>query len=277
LTLPAGLDVEVLTFLERHEARVHAFPGRDLRDLGHAVLLTDPANRDPFWNRLSAIRWPSDPEAFDDRLADMVTLFATFDRVPHVWPRMAFKEPADLVERLVASGFRDMGKGHVMVLADESPIARAAAAIPAGATIERFNLVSPAERHDPARILAEIAADAFEAPGHQESLARETAALFDRPEVHVVLVRVDGRPAAIAKRATFDGASYLSSIGTGRSFRGRGLGRLVTAVVTADALAARSRWVHLGVFEENVPALRLYRSLGFTTLGEAAPDLLLLG
>jgi ribosomal protein S18 acetylase RimI-like enzyme len=51
----------------------------------------------------------------------------------------------------------------------------------------------------------------------------------------------------------------------------------VTAVVTADALASGSRWVHLGVFEENVPALALYRSLGFATLGDAAPDLLLLG
>ena len=94
-------------------------------------------------------------------------------------------------------------------------------------------------------------------------------------DYHAVLARVDGVPAAIARRTTFAGATYLSSIGTDPAFRGRGLGRMVTAVALADALADGSRWTYLGVFEENAIARRLYDSLGFVAIGGVAPDLLL--
>src|SRR5207249_4393448 len=82
-------------------------------------------------------------------------------------------------------------------------------------------------------------------------------------------------PAAVARRTTFSGASYLSSIGTDPAFRGQGLGRLVTSIVVGDALRAGSRWIYLGVFQENDVAQRLYASLGFDAIGGVAPDLLL--
>jgi GNAT superfamily N-acetyltransferase len=90
-------------------------------------------------------------------------------------------------------------------------------------------------------------------------------------------VRVDGQPAAVARRATFDGASYLSSIGTASWARGRGFGDLVTNAATADAVAAGSEWTYLGVFADNEPALRLYRRAGFEVIGDPSPDLLLVG
>jgi ribosomal protein S18 acetylase RimI-like enzyme len=101
--------------------------------------------------------------------------------------------------------------------------------------------------------------------------------MFDLPELHACLIRVDGEPAAAAKRATFDGATYLSSIGTRVPFRGRGLGELATAALTADAVADGSRWTYLGVFAGNDVAIRLYERLGFVRLGPPAPDLLLRG
>ena len=45
--------------------------------------------------------------------------------------------------------------------------------------------------------------------------------------------------------------SYLSSIGTATWARGRGLGELVTMTATADAIAAGSEWIYLGVFADN--------------------------
>ena len=36
-------------------------PGRELRDLGDAILLDDPNDPEPFWNRIEAIRWPAEP------------------------------------------------------------------------------------------------------------------------------------------------------------------------------------------------------------------------
>ena len=91
------------------------------------------------------------------------------------------------------------------------------------------------------------------------------------------LIRRDGVPVAVARRATFDGISYLSSIGTMRWARGRGLGRLITATAAADGFAEASRWVHLGVFADNDPAIALYRGLGFQLSGDPGPDMILVG
>ena len=85
----------------------------------------------------------------------------------------------------------------------------------------------------------------------------------------------DGEPAATARRTTFDGASYLSSIGTRPAFRGRGLGALVTALATRDSLAAGSRLTYLGVFADNAIARRMYERLGFVPIGRPGSDLLL--
>ena len=67
-----------------HEARIHAIPGRDLRDLGDTILLHDPVEPEPFWNRLEGLRWPSDPTAFDRRLTEALVLFASIGRQPHI-------------------------------------------------------------------------------------------------------------------------------------------------------------------------------------------------
>ena len=57
--------------------RVHAIPNRDLRDLGDAILLHDPVETEPFWNRIEAIHWPAEPDAFDRRLTEILVLFAS--------------------------------------------------------------------------------------------------------------------------------------------------------------------------------------------------------
>ena len=80
---------------------------------------------------------------------------------------------------------------------------------------------------------------------------------------------------AVARRATFDGVSYLSSIGTVGSARGRGLARLVTSAAASDAVASGSEWIHLGVFADNRAAVGLYQALGFERVGASCPDLLL--
>ena len=72
----------------------------DLRDLGDALLLLDPVDPEPFWNRLEAVRWPTDPDAFDRRLAETAVRFAALARQPHVWVSPPHDAPADLAERL---------------------------------------------------------------------------------------------------------------------------------------------------------------------------------
>ena len=46
---------------------------------------TIPIEREPFWNRLEGLRWPEDPGAFDRRLTEVLVLFASIGRTPHIW------------------------------------------------------------------------------------------------------------------------------------------------------------------------------------------------
>ena len=278
MTILADLDPALYRALELHETKVHARAGRVLRDLGDAYLLHDASDREPFWNRIAGLRLPDDPGAFDHRLTELMALFHGLDRIPHIWPPVLHPEPADVVERLVAAGFEDAGKGLVMILADPSALDAGARPTPhPRVTLERMTAVPRGEARE--RVASEIASiliDAFDVdPGRRAGVIAETAALFDHTDQHIVLARIDGEPAAVARRTTFDRMSYLSAIGTKAAYRGHGLGKLVTATVIEDALAAQSRVVYLGVWNENEPAIALYGNLGFVRLGSPAPDLLL--
>jgi ribosomal protein S18 acetylase RimI-like enzyme len=270
-----SIDDVTLRALERHETQAHAIPRREMRDLGDAYVLYDPRDADPFWNRMVSVRWPSEPGAFDARLAEAFAMFGVLERVPHVWPSPLHTAPADLVDRLHAAGFKDGGAGHVMVLPDPG---RASGSDPGAAGVEGATLVTirtPADATDADLVdVGLVLAESFGAPaGRAAELASDLRLTLDDERILLVLARVDGEPAAVAKATTFDGFTYLSSIGTREGYRGRGLARLVTR--RALALGARdSRLAYLGVWTENEAALRVYHDLGFASLG-VSPDLLL--
>jgi ribosomal protein S18 acetylase RimI-like enzyme len=271
------VDAAAMRRLTLHEARVHATPGREVHDLGDGILLNDPVDPEPFWNRLAAVRWPEDPHGFDRRLTEMLLLFTSLGRQPHIWPSPLHDSPADLVERLSANGFRDTGAGCVMVLADPEPACRLAAApLSSGIAMERLGGIRGPAAERAAGSIVEVLVDAFDVgTDRRPGVLAETLASLERPFFTHYLVSLAGRPVAVARRATFDGVSYLSSIGTATSARGHGLGRLVTAASAADAVAAGSDWTHLGVFADNRDAIGLYRGLGFDRVGDPCPDLLL--
>jgi ribosomal protein S18 acetylase RimI-like enzyme len=275
-----AIDDATMRSLERHETAAHAIPRREMRDLGHAVVLFDPLDPDPFWNRMASIRWPSDSAGFDLRMTEMLALFAARGRRPHLWPSPLHGTPDDLVERLGASGFADAGAGHVMVL-DHPGMCPRVAPGEAGRGVTMHGVraaadAGPADLGDVGLVLAE----SFGAPASRgPELADDLRRTVDDPRIVVVLVRIDGEPAACAKATSFDGMTYLSSIGTREQFRGRGLAGLATrhavALARADAGAARGAGlVYLGVHSGNEAALRLYQRLGFASVGES-PDLLL--
>ncbi len=113
-----GVDWATLRRILVHEARVHALAGRRLRDLGDSVLLHDPLDPEPFWNRLEAVRWPEEAAAFDRRLDEITVLFASLRAAATCRASPAFDRPGDLVERLLAAGFEDIGPGYLMLLVD---------------------------------------------------------------------------------------------------------------------------------------------------------------
>ena len=112
-----GVDDGLLRRFEIHETHVHGLgPGRRLIDLGDALGLFDAIDPDPFYNRVGAIRWPDDPDAFDQRLEAVVELFRSERREPYLWLPPGLYRPTDLVERLLARGFIQIGGGALVLL-----------------------------------------------------------------------------------------------------------------------------------------------------------------
>ena len=269
------LDDATVLALEHHETHAHAIPNREVRDQGDALALYDPRDPDPFFNRMVSIRWPSDPGRFDHRLGEAMTFFGLLLRAPHFWPSPDHASPRDLVARLLAHGFRDVGGGHLMVHArpqDLLPVRPGE--LDGGVTLTAIRRPADAANGDLDDIAGVLAGSFGAEPGRAAELAADLRLTLDDARVTLVLARVDGRPASVAKATTFDGLTYLSSIGTDEPFRGRGLGGLVTRHAIATGGGRASRYAYLGVFSGNAPALRLYERLGFASTGEA-PDLLL--
>lgn len=261
--------------LERHETAAHAIPSREMRDLGHSVVLFDARDSEPFWNRMASVRWPDDEAGFQRRLADALALFSVLDRTPHIWPSPVHSSPLDLADRLAREGFNDVGGGHVMVLTEPAACGPVAPGeLGSGVTIHAIRQTADAGPGDLAD-MGGILAEAFGAlPGREVELAADLRRTLDDPRVTLVIVRVHGEPAAAAKATTFDGMTYLSSIGTRIGFRGRGLAGLATRHAVAASRGRQPGITYLGVFSGNASAIKLYERIGFSSIGES-PDMLL--
>jgi ribosomal protein S18 acetylase RimI-like enzyme len=270
---PVVIDGDLARRLAVHEAAVHARGGRELRDIGDAHLLHDPGDPEPFWNRVAAPSWPDDGRAFDRRLDEITTLFATLGRLPHVRTLPMGGRPADLERRLVEAGFRAVGRDRAMVLTDTGPIfalARTLAGRP-GLRVEAIGTGAATRAMDAARVLVE----AFNVESDRiPALAAESLAAARRAGGASLLLLDDGRPVAAARRVTLDGATYLSSIGTIPAFRGRGYASLLTAEASRQAIEEGTRLVHLLADAEMDSAARLYARLGFEPVGGPIADLM---
>ncbi len=81
-------------------------------------------------------------------------------------------------------------------------------------------------------------------------------------------IRRGGRLAAMAgERMRFPGFTEVSGVCTHPEFRGKGLARRLSAAVTA-AIQARGEIAFLHAWASNVPAIALYRTLGFELRAE---------
>jgi ribosomal protein S18 acetylase RimI-like enzyme len=259
--------------LAAHEAAVHLSGARELRDLGDAILLYDPTDPEPFWNRIVGTDWPADAGAFTRRLDEVITLFATLGRQPHIRTLPSANRPVDLGSRLVEAGFRLVGADRSMILEDPAPsleLVRTLTARP-GLRLEHVGRGPELWAMEVARLLAQ----AFDVEtDRMPALGAETIAAGRRPGGAVVLLFDAGIPAATARRISVNGGTYLSSIGTAPGLQGHGLGSLVTAIAVAEAVAEGTRFIHLLVETTNQTAIRVYERLGFVALGEPILDLL---
>ena len=256
--------------LELHEARAHAHGTRYAEDLGDAILLHDPVDADPFLNRLSGLRLPSDPAAYDRRITELLALFASLARRPHIWLSPGFHEPADLRERLLADGFSDVGGTYAMAYEDDSASVR----LPPGARLERLSTAGD-RRADVVAGAARVMAQAFDAEPGTEGPIADDIARTGTPAWDACVIWRGEEPIAAGRRYTTGGMTYLSSIGTRPSWRGQGFGGAVTAALMQDGRRAGGGIVHLAVEWQNARAQRVYRRLGLEILGGRVADLIL--
>jgi ribosomal protein S18 acetylase RimI-like enzyme len=283
-------DPDLARRLVLHEARAQQTPARELRDLGDGWLFHDPNDAEPFWNRLIAPSWPAEPAAFARRLDEVITLFATLGRLPHIRPLPAGCEPPDMARRLQAAGFETMGADRRMVLVEPDRVAgllaateaRVAANLAGGSVSVTRQGAMPGVRNpwaDRRRFAIDASLVLGEAFGvgvaRRLALENDVLACVGRPGCSMLMLHVGDEPAAVARRASTEDGSYLSSIGTRPAFRGHGLGALVTLLAVRDAIEAGRTVIHLAVEADNDAARRLYERLGFVAVGDPAPDLLL--
>ncbi|MFE4261513.1 GNAT family N-acetyltransferase [Streptomyces sp. NPDC056883] len=85
------------------------------------------------------------------------------------------------------------------------------------------------------------------------------------PGVSFSVLEAAGVPVGTVWVAPNGGDSYVYDVAVAEEHRGRGHGRDLMLLAEGTALAAGHRVLALHVFTDNVPALRLYESLGYRT------------
>ncbi|MFE4636520.1 GNAT family N-acetyltransferase [Streptomyces sp. NPDC056773] len=85
------------------------------------------------------------------------------------------------------------------------------------------------------------------------------------PGVSISVLEAAGVPVGSVWVAPSGGDSYVYDVAVAEEHRGRGYGRDLMLLAERTALAAGHRVLGLHVFTDNVPALRLYESLGYRT------------
>lgn len=262
MTLHAGAGRLAVGTLVALEARAHRWPRRTIREVMGGLLVHDPDDHEPVFNRLVDPDLPDTDTGIDDWLRGVREVFDRIARRPHLWLTAPFDDPR--IARLERAGFGQVGASRYMYLDDRSAIelARSGSGT-AGAAIERVDMTTP-DRLRAARDVAAVIADAFDLDSAFHVLIEaDIVEMLEVAAISFVLVRVEGEAVAVARRTTEGRASLLAAIGTRRGYRMRGFGRLVTSTATHDALAAGSDTVFLGVEDGNDAARHLYERLGY--------------
>ena len=118
-------------------------------------------------------------------------------------------------------------------------------------------------------VVGRIVAIAF---GEEDDEREGIRAIFGRPEVigpdgwPTVVASVDGTDAAVASWAVRRRAGIVGFVSTLPEYRRRGLGALVTQLVTEAAFDAGAELVGLQASPEGLP---VYRRLGYETVGDS--------
>lgn len=83
------------------------------------------------------------------------------------------------------------------------------------------------------------------------------------PQHCIVMHAEDGAFVGLAKLALRGSRAWCAGFGIAPAFRGKGLGKLLAAPMIEEARKAGAATLQLEVLQQNIPAFRLYSSVGF--------------
>ena len=225
---------------------------------GTRLLLHDPVEPEPFWNRLEAIRWPEDPIAFDRRLAEVGGPLRV-DRPAAACLDVAAARRAGRPRRQAR---RQRVRGHRRRVAHgrADDVGRSAPAVDGAATGRTWHSSGlPAaerarRRRRPPRPSWSVLARRVRGRCRARAgvVGRDPGARWPTRASPTTSSGVDGEPAAVGaagdvRRPHLPVVDRHGDLGARPRARpvGHGERRRV------DALEAGSEWVHLGVFADN--------------------------
>ena len=273
--------------LVRHEADAAALAGRTVVELGDGFLIVDPAGPESWRSWAAGLRMPANGDAFDRRLAEVMTLFGAHTRRPSIRVDPIADAPPDLGRRLQDHGFRPSDAslrmwfpaGELDEIARAADTRRASArASGSGDDVGLQLLGGPAtpeiDPSDPAiEEATEVMGAAFGVAPRRGAELRAGVSTG----MMIGLVRAGGIAVAAGRAACVGDAAYLSAIGVDPRWRRRGFGQLITAALSVAAIRTGAQVVHLNVDPSNTNAWRMYQSLGFRAATPAVVRFVLRG
>lgn len=204
------------------------------------------------YSRAAVLRFES-AQAAQARLEELRSEFHGEGRTAAFAVAHGVSTPAELGALLRGSGLIEIEREEVLWSASSPAIPH----LDPGLRIEQVGEAS-APRY------VEVEAAVFGIPpGMAAGRLPALRASLGIPGRRAYLVAVNGRYVATTRLTVVGGMASLTSVGVLPEERGRGYGRLITAVATRAGLAAGARLVWLAVAPDNLPALRLYESLGY--------------
>ena len=123
-------------------------------------------------------------------------------------------------------------------------------------------LIVPMRAEHTAR-LAELEKLCFSEPWSEKALLEE----IDNPAAYFVAAVEKNEILGYGGMHTVLGESYIDNIAVFPEYRGRGVGRAVTQALVDKAEENAGVFITLEVRASNTPAITLYTSLGFETVG----------
>ncbi len=111
--------------------------------------------------------------------------------------------------------------------------------------------------------LAELEKLCFSEPWSENALSEE----IDNPTAYFVTAIEGDEVLGYGGMHTVLGESYIDNIAVFPEYRGRGVGRAVTQALVEKAKENAGVFITLEVRASNTPAITLYGSLGFETVG----------